>query len=30
MGSIALQILLWNDDEDPDSDVGFLEDLYAC
>ena len=25
----ALRILLWGDDDD-DSDVGFLEDLYAC
>ena len=26
----TLRILLWDDDEDLDSDVEFLENLYAC
>ena len=30
MGFTALQILLWDDDENLDLDAEFLEDLYAC
>ena len=31
MESVALQILLWDDDDcNEDSDMEFLEDLYAC
>ena len=30
MGFAALQILLWDDDENLDLDAEFLEDLYAC